>query len=57
MGLVVPLVLVVPPHEFGSVGAVAQRFAGALLGLASSLIVAGLWPRFPLRQAAAPGGG
>ncbi len=51
MGLVIPLVLVVPPHEFGSLTAVGQRVGGVVIGLASSVVVAGLWPRFPLRPA------
>lgn len=51
MGLVIPLVLVVPPDEFGSLGGVMQRIEGVLIALACTLVVAGLWPRFPLRSA------
>jgi uncharacterized membrane protein YgaE (UPF0421/DUF939 family) len=50
MGLVFPMVVVAPPTEFGSVIPAAERLAGILLGLAASITVAGLWPRFPLAE-------
>jgi hypothetical protein len=35
---------VVPPHEFGSVGAAVQRLEGVVMGLLVSLSVAAVWP-------------
>jgi uncharacterized membrane protein YccC len=52
MGLVLPLVTVAPPTEFGSLTPVVQRLAGILLALAASILVASLWPRFPIRDEA-----
>ncbi len=52
MGLVLPMIAVAAPADFGSLAPALQRLEGVLLGLAASVIVAGLWPRFPL--AAAP---
>jgi hypothetical protein len=46
MGLVLPLVAVAPPAEFGSVTPLVQRLEGILIGLAASVVVAVLWPRF-----------
>jgi uncharacterized membrane protein YccC len=54
MGLVVPMLVVAPPAEFGSLTPAVQRLEGILLGLAASVLVAGLWPSFPLRDEAAP---
>jgi uncharacterized membrane protein YccC len=51
MGLVMPMVVVAPPSEFGSIEPAVQRLEGILLGLAASIAVAGLWPRFPLGEA------
>src|SRR5262249_31351104 len=48
LGLGVPMVVGAPPAEFGSFAPAAQRLAGILLGLAASVVVAVLWPRFPL---------
>lgn len=48
MGLVLPLLLVVPPHDFGSIGAALQRLEGIVAALVASLVVGGLWPQFPL---------
>jgi Fusaric acid resistance protein family len=53
MGLVLPLVVVAPPAEFGSFIPAIQRLEGILLGLAASIIVGGLWLYFPLAGAAA----
>jgi uncharacterized membrane protein YccC len=50
MGLVLPMVVVAPRSEFGSITVAAQRLEGILLGLAASIVVAGLWPRFPTRD-------
>ena len=50
MGLVLPMVIIVPPSEFGSMIPAVERLAGILLGLAASIAVAGLWPRFPLAE-------
>ena len=54
MGLVLPMLVVVPRAEFGSLTPAAQRLEGILLGLVVSVVVATLWPRFPLADRAAP---
>ena len=54
MGLVLPMLVVAPPSEFGSLTPAVQRLEGILLGLAASVGVAVLWPRFPLADEAAP---
>ena len=54
MGLVLPLVVVAPRAEFGSFTPAVQRLEGVLLGLLASVLVAGLWPRFPLAAPPAP---
>jgi uncharacterized membrane protein YccC len=54
MGLVLPMLVVAPPPEFGSVTPAVQRLEGVLLGLAASVLVAGLWPRFPVAQEPRP---
>jgi hypothetical protein len=54
MGLVLPLVVVAPPAEFGSLTSAVERLEGVLLGLVASVVVAGLWPRFPMADQAAP---
>lgn len=46
-GLVICLMLVVPPSEFGTLGNAVQRAEGALIAIFSVLIIPGLWPRFP----------
>jgi uncharacterized membrane protein YgaE (UPF0421/DUF939 family) len=51
MGLVLPMVIVAEPSEFGTFTVAIQRFEGIILGLAASILVAGLWPRFPLAEA------
>jgi uncharacterized membrane protein YccC len=48
MGLVIPLVLVVPPAEFGSLTGALQRLGGVLIAMVSAIVVAGFWPRFPV---------
>ena len=55
MGLVLPLIVVAPPAEFGRLTPAVQRLEGVLLGLVASVVVAGLWPRFPLANESAPG--
>jgi uncharacterized membrane protein YccC len=57
MGLVLPLVVVAPRSEFGSVTPAVQRLEGILIGLVASILVASLWPRFPVREEPAPAGG
>jgi len=42
------------PAEFGSLTPAVQRLEGILIGLAASILVAGLWPRFPLADEAPP---
>jgi hypothetical protein len=54
MGLVLPLLVVAPPAEFGSFTPGVQRLEGILLGIVASVVVAGLWPRFPLADRVAP---
>jgi p-hydroxybenzoic acid efflux pump subunit AaeB len=54
MGLVLPMVVVAPRAEFGSLTPALQRLEGILLGLVASVVVAGLWPRFPLADRPAP---
>lgn len=49
MGLVVPLVLVVSPADIGNMTAVLLRIEGVLIAMGVCVLVAGLWPRFPLR--------
>jgi uncharacterized membrane protein YccC len=51
MGLVLPMVVVAPPAEFGSFAPAIQRLEGVLIGLAASVVVAALWPRFPMASA------
>jgi len=50
MGLVLPMVIVAKPTEFGSIIPAVERLGGILLGLGASIVVAGLWPRFPLAE-------
>ena len=54
MGLVLPMLVVAPPAEFGSFAPAVQRLGGILLGLVASVVVAVLWPRFPLADTVAP---
>jgi hypothetical protein len=54
MGLVLPLVVVAPPTEFGSLTPAVQRLEGVLLGLVASILVAALWPWFPRAVQAPP---
>jgi p-hydroxybenzoic acid efflux pump subunit AaeB len=50
MGLVLPMVVVAEPPEFGSITPAVERLGGIVLGLGASIVVAGLWPRFPLAE-------
>jgi uncharacterized membrane protein YccC len=45
MGLVIPLLLVGPPKEFGDLTGGLQRLLGVAIAMVVSLLVAGLWPR------------
>ena len=54
MGLVLPMLVVAPRTEFGSFAPAMQRLEGVLLGLVASVVVAGLWPRFPLADKVSP---
>jgi uncharacterized membrane protein YccC len=54
MGLVLPLLLVVPLQEFGSLIGVVQRLEGILAAMTSTVVVGSLWPSFPLRTEPAP---
>jgi uncharacterized membrane protein YccC len=48
MGLVLPMIVVAPRQEFGNFVPAGQRLEGILIGLVASILVAGLWPRFPV---------
>jgi hypothetical protein len=50
MGLVLPMLLVAPPTQFGSLASAVGRLEGVLLSIVTSLVVGGLWPRFPFRK-------
>jgi uncharacterized membrane protein YccC len=50
MGLVLPLIVVVPPSEFGELGGVIQRLEGVIIALASSVMVAVVWAAFSRRD-------
>jgi uncharacterized membrane protein YgaE (UPF0421/DUF939 family) len=52
MGLVIPMVVIATPAEFGSITPAMERLEGILLGLVASIVVASQWPRFP--QASVP---
>jgi hypothetical protein len=54
MGLVLPMVVVAPPAEFASFVPLVQRLEGIVLGLLASVVVAVLWPWFPLTEKPAP---
>jgi uncharacterized membrane protein YccC len=54
MGLVLPMLVVAPRTEFGSLTPAVQRLEGILLGLVASVVVAVLWPRFPLADTPTP---
>jgi uncharacterized membrane protein YccC len=53
MGMVLPLLVVASPGEFGSITPAIQRLEGVVLSLAASILVAGLWPLYPHADAAA----
>jgi hypothetical protein len=42
------MIVVAAPSDFGSFTVAFERLEGILLGLAASIIVASLWPRFPV---------
>jgi uncharacterized membrane protein YccC len=46
MGLVLPLLLVVPGKEFGDLAAAVQRLEGVAAALAASVLVGAFWPRY-----------
>jgi len=54
MGLVLPMLVVAPSVEFGSLTPAVQRVEGILLGMLTSVVVASVWPRFPVADEAAP---
>lgn len=53
MGLVLPMILVVPPHEFGLMTPAVQRLQGVVIALACSLFVGVVVAAFSRRQTAA----
>jgi uncharacterized membrane protein YccC len=54
MGLVLPMLIVVPRNEFGVFTPAIQRLAGIVLALLASVVVAVLWPRFRLKPEVPP---
>ncbi|HKD02813.1 MAG TPA: FUSC family protein [Terriglobales bacterium] len=54
MGLVLPMLVVAPLVEFGSLSPAGQRVEGILLGMLTSVVVASVWPRFPIADEVAP---
>jgi uncharacterized membrane protein YccC len=48
MGLVLPMLIVAPRVDFGNLTPAIERLEGIVLGLLASIVVAVLWPRFPL---------
>ena len=50
MGLVLPLIVVVPSEEFGTLTGAYQRMQGVVSALAITIAVAALWPRFELKS-------
>src|SRR5262245_16717484 len=54
MGLVLPMLIVAPRADFGSLHPAVQRLEGILLGLVASIVVAVLWPSFPLTEKPTP---
>jgi uncharacterized membrane protein YccC len=54
MGLVLPMLVVGARSEFGSLTPAVQRLEGIVLGLMASVVVAVLWPRFPLAEKTVP---
>lgn len=54
MGLVLPMLIVAPRSDFGSLNPAAQRLEGIILGLVAAVAVAVLWPSFPLTEKPAP---
>jgi uncharacterized membrane protein YccC len=50
MGLVLPLLLVVPGEEVGRITPVVQRLEGVAAALTASILVGCLWPTFPSPQ-------
>ncbi len=55
MGLVLPMVLVVPSSEFGTLAAVIARLEGIATGLVVSVVVGGLWASFGWGMPLEPG--
>jgi uncharacterized membrane protein YccC len=51
MGLVLPLLLVVPAEEVGRITPVVQRLEGVAAALTASILVGSLWPNIPSPQA------
>jgi uncharacterized membrane protein YccC len=49
MGLVLPMVLILPPRDFGSIQPGIQRLEGIISAVVMSVLVGGLWPSFGVR--------
>jgi uncharacterized membrane protein YccC len=50
MGLVLPMLVVASPTQFGSFSAAIGRLQGIVLAIVGSLLVGGLWPHFPFQS-------
>lgn len=50
MGLVLPMVLIAPPHDFGNLSAGLQRLEGIAAAIIVSILVGGFWASFSRRQ-------
>ncbi|MBM4071103.1 MAG: hypothetical protein FJ271_19475 [Planctomycetes bacterium] len=53
MGMVIPMVLLVAPAEFGTLTIVAHRLVGIVIAIAVLVVVSELWPGFQKRAATA----
>ncbi len=49
MGLVLPMLIVSPPSDFGSLTTAFQRLEGIAIALTLSVVIGTLWPKFPVR--------
>ena len=52
MGLVLPMLIVAPPTDFGSLATAFQRLEGIAIALTLSVVIGALWPQFPKRASA-----
>jgi hypothetical protein len=57
MGLVLPMIVLAEPGQFGSLQAAVQRLQGIAIALVISLLVGGIWPFYPMHAAPSTTGG